>query len=410
MSTKGSVLPLFFSYSSLYTVSMRELKLIEGGVLPKEKCERRFLTSCITNTRLMGAMGMHVHWEILGSQETEDLHQFFYFDTEEYGLESYRAVWSDDFTEIDAIIHSMMDCLGGTEIMLTQRETAALLCEFAQFNQSHGLAMPTPYSEYQSMIRDAVPQTQEDRNRLMDKICEPVESIYQLIHYFMMRCFGRDFQAARWLTRGEIDIDLYPELPPLTLCRNTIDEGPGEGVFLCESLIESNGHYQIMVSEITVEHLRITACRRRSGFPVSPQEAALQLARPEFVTVYELLDSDKGIENDHLEMEFHAMISTYENGRLFLSYYDHNRHVNKRIYRLGEDLSGIYYLTDSGQFLAASYTLPGIRHMERQLSASSMGSYLLPVAKYEFKEPILYDFIESDYTDFEAFLHDLDTE
>lgn len=392
----------------MYTLVMNELRLIEGGILPKEKCARRFISSTVTNTRLMGAMGLYIHWEVLGSTETSDLHQFFYLDSEEFGLESYTGIWHNDYTEIDAVAHTMMSCLGGRNTQLTEKEARVLLCSFAGFNRAHGLQLPEKTSEYRQLIEEAPAMDDQERNVLWNKMCGDIVSDYQLINYFLMRYFGGDFSAAAYLAADGVDTDQFPGLPPLTLCKNTIDER--DGVYLCESLIENDGKYHIAVSEISVSARKVTGFARRSGFDITPQEAAMQLVRPEFITVYEIMDSPQGIENEELEMEFNTMVTIHENGKLFLVFKDNNDHVNKRVYRLGEDVFGLYYITDFGQFIAAAYSAPEIEDLERRLMRTSMGSYLFPTAKYEFKEPVLYAFIQSDYFDFEEFLRDIRSE
>lgn len=381
---------------------MMNLKVIEGGLRPKEKCEKSFISAYITDTRLMGAMGIYIHWEIIDSPETEDLHQFFYLDTEEYGFETYKSVWSDDTTEVETISHALIGCLGGSEVPVTLREVSSILREFVLFNEEHHLPLPEGRSEYSFLLNDFPPLSRDGSDKLFARICGPIEEEYQLINYFLMRCFGRDFTAAEYLSSADVKTDIYPDLPPLTLCKNTIDEK--DGVFVCESLIETGNRYRILVSEIKIKDLKVIEYKKQSGFPISPQEAAMQLTRPEFITVYEVLDSPDGIENASLEMDFNTMVTSHENGKLFLAFNNNNDHVNKKVFRLSEDVFGLYYLTDFGQFLAASYSMSSIRRLERSLMHTSMGSYLIPTAKYEFKEPVLYDFIQSDFDDFDDFL------
>ena len=136
----------------------------------------------------------------------------------------------------------------------------------------------------------------------------------------------------------------------------------------------------------------------------------MQLARPEFVTIYEMSSDCTDVEQVDLELSYHSMTSVYENGRLFMTFNSSNSHVNRRIYFLNEDVYGLYYITNYGQCLVASYDLHHIHSLEQSLQRSSFGSCLVPVAKYEFKEPVLYDFIQSDYEDFDDFLHDIQSD
>ena len=61
-------------------------------------------------------------------------------------------------------------------------------------------------------------------------------------------------------------------------------------------------------------------------------------------------------------------------------------------------------MSDYGQLILAAYGIDEIHSLERKLLKSSLDQYLIPVAKYEFKEPILYEFILSDFEDFNDFL------
>ena len=81
-----------------------------------------------------------------------------------------------------------------------------------------------------------------------------------------------------------------------------------------------------------------------------------------------------------------------------------NDHVNSRIFRLSNDVKGVYFLTDFGQLIASAYTLQDIRYLENKLKMSPLAPFLMVTAKYEFKEPVLFEFIQSDFEDFDDFL------
>ena len=137
---------------------------------------------------------------------------------------------------------------------------------------------------------------------------------------------------------------------------------------------------------------------------VSAIEAAMMLSRPEFVTVYEILSTPEEFDAGLSELTTGSLLTIHESGRLFLSFNKNNDHVNKRVFRLNEDVFGLYYITDFGQLIIAAYSIKGIHVMEKELRKSSLAKSLLPVSKYEFKEPVLYEFIQSDFEDFEEFL------
>ena len=97
-------------------------------------------------------------------------------------------------------------------------------------------------------------------------------------------------------------------------------------------------------------------------------------------------------------------MSSHENGRLFMAFKHNNDHVNSRIFRLSNDVKGIYFLTNYGQLIVAAYNLSDIRYLENKLKTSPLAPFLIVTAKYEFKEPVLFEFMQSDFEDFEDFL------
>ena len=64
--------------------------VIKGGSEP-DFGTRRFLSAYITDTRLMGVVGLQIHWERLEDGGAADFYQLFYYDAEEYGLDSYKS-------------------------------------------------------------------------------------------------------------------------------------------------------------------------------------------------------------------------------------------------------------------------------------------------------------------------------
>lgn len=382
-----------------------KLKLIEGGLLPKEKCERIFISAYVTDTRLMGVLGMYVHWGLKDCYEAQELHQFFYFDAEDYGLEAYQGLWGGDIHEIQLIEQSMINPLGGKKIDISQKEAAFLLKEYINFNKKRNLPMPSPVGEYKQLLDSFRPLSEEEKSLLDRKLYTGIHSEYQLIHYFLMRCFSKDREGALQLCHPDVPLDIYDDFPAATFCKNIIDEK--DGWFLAESLIEFNNRYTLTVSRIKVEDMKVSRFRRISSFPVTAAEAGLMLSRPEFITVYEIMESPDILGEESLEFQFNTAVTLHDNGKLFLAFNDNNDHVDKRIFRLSEDVFGLYYITDTGQFLVASYDIKSIKALEKDLLSSSFGRYLLPIAKYEFKEPVLYDFIQSGYEYFEDFLDDI---
>ena len=82
-------------------LSKNNFKVLKGGLLDSAVSSRKlFVSAYVTNTRLMGVLGMYIHFKLPDNQALEDLHQFFYFDAEDYGFESYYSVLGSDSEKI----------------------------------------------------------------------------------------------------------------------------------------------------------------------------------------------------------------------------------------------------------------------------------------------------------------------
>ena len=393
-------------------MSKPKLTVIEGGIPYLIKNRQKLLVSAyVTNTRLMGVLALYAHWRIEDTDEMLDFHQFFYIDCEESGLETYTGILGSDHSEIDATEQALVGGLGATKIEITYPQLSGILTFYRMFNEAHNLPLPRGYSEYSFLLEPGTILTPDEHTDVMRLICGEITSDYQAVNYFLMRCFGQDHRAAAFLSAGDFDLDIYANYKGATFCKNTIDKDhvydDGATAYLCESLVERRGNYEIIISRVVVKDLKIVGLKRCSGFAVSAAEAAMMLAKAEFVTVYEVLLSDEDMENNigELTINFNTIMSMQENGRLFMAFKKNNDHVNSRIFRLSNDVKGIYYLTDFGQLIVAAYTLQEIRYLENQLKVSPLAPFLIPTAKYEFKEPVLFEFMQSDFEDFDDFLN-----
>ena len=388
-------------------MSERKFTLIKGGLsYPHEDGNKTFVSSFVTDTRLMGVVGLYIRWNMKFATAPTNFHQFFYFDVEEYGFETYRSISSDDAGEIELIEQTLLGGLGGKKNDLTEKEATFLLQSYVETNRQLSTALPEGEHEYSFLLEPVIEMTDKERLALFEKQCPKITSKYQAINYFLMRCFGKDFIAAEFLTQGEFPLDIYNDIPIATLCKNTIDsfENKNGTSYLCESLIEHDASYMLVVSEITVSDFKITSFEKRSSMHISAVESAMMLSRSEFVTVYEILSESEEFETDFLEITTGALITIHDSGKLFLVFNKTNDHVSKQVFRLNEDVFGLYYITDMGQLIIAAYSEKEIHAIEKEIQSRSIARFLIPSSKYEFKEPVLYEFIQSGFDDFDDFL------
>jgi hypothetical protein len=388
-----------------------KLTVIKGGLATSvNDREKRFISAYVTDIRLMGVIVAYARWEIVGDPDGNHLHQFFYIDCEEMGLETYKSVSNGNITEVEIIEQALVGGLGSSKIPVSERQLRGLLTYYKEFNELRGLPLPANLPEYRFVIEPNVYLSPQEDAHLMNVLCGEITSNYQVVNYFLMRCFGRDYTGAAYLANGEFPLNLYDNYIQATFHKNVIDKSAvyadGTTAYLCESLVEMGGNHEIVISKIVVKDLKVIDFEHCSGFAVSSAEAAMMLSKPEFVTVYEVLLSDEDMEDNlgELSISLESVMSRQENGRLFMAYKPNNAHVDNRIFRLNNDINGVYYLTDYGQLIIAAYSLVGIHQLEKRLSKTLLAPFLMPTAKYEFIEPVLFEFINSDFEDFEDFL------
>ena len=75
-------------------------KVIDGGLSESASTSRKkFISAHLTNTRLMGVVGVSVCWELEDNVRDTMFFQFFYLDYEEMGYDTYEEVIGDDSEE-----------------------------------------------------------------------------------------------------------------------------------------------------------------------------------------------------------------------------------------------------------------------------------------------------------------------
>lgn len=403
--------------------------VIRGGLAETAADSRKqFISSYITDTRLMGVVGVYIHWRLPDNSVNTHFHQFFYFDAEEFGFDTYKSVLTTDdgdYSELRDVENALLGGLGGKQVNLSEKEACYMVQEYVALNRRMNLPLPDGYQEYKFLLQ---PQAELDRTEeyvLMSKQCPILNSPYQVITYFLMRIFGKDFGAAKFLTKNYVRTNIFPEHKGATLFRNAIDPAPVSdgsntgyyatdddkdfGTFqthtsyMCESLIEYDKNFFIVISQVTLDNLRVVKFEKVSSFKISMQEAVMQLNRPEYITVFDLYEDAPQFNRNSTVLCQKSMMNEHDGGRLYMIFHPNNNHVSKQVYLLNDDVLGNYYVLDSGQIILSSYTPEGIRALENDFVQSGFILHSALAGKYHFEQPVLDEFIMSGFEDFQDF-------
>ena len=390
-------------------MSKPEFTVVQGGLnssIPDAR--KRFISAYVTNTRLMGVLALYAHWAVEGGG---DLHQFFYIDCEEAGLETctiFRGEWN---LEMEMAEQALVGGLGAEKIPLTAKTFRWLMSHWREFNIARGLPLPANQSDYDFIFRKVPNLTASEESFLAERICGEITSDYQVVNYFLMRCLGRDEEGASYLAEEGVPLDIFSNYDKATFCKNTIDpSGHRPHEYLSESLVEMDGIYETIITKTRIRNLKVVSFEYCNKASVTATEAALMLRRTEFTTVYELLMEEEDIEKNLGEfvLNMNTVMTKQPNGRLFMAFKPTNAHVAERVFMLSNDVKGVYFISDYGQLIVVAYSYDDILNMERELAASPLRQYLLVTGKYELLDPVFFEFINSDYIDFNSFIDPVD--
>ncbi len=398
--------------------------MIMGGAPEWSKIKHKFISAYVTDTRLMGAMVVYIHWKEMtepnyAGQWTniQDLHQFFYFDPEDKVLDTYKSFRGNDYKILTELENSLLGGLGANKVRIKEHEARVFICHYGEKNGRPGQLPDDLFSEYQFLLEESpLPNlTEKELFRILKKGCTRILNQNQAINYFLMRAFAHDEEGMNFLVNRLAKTDEYRSLKKSEMCKNSIERfyENGKASYLCESLIEHDDNFRVVVSEIKLsKSFKINYCKVLSSFKITMVEAAMIMSKSEYVTTYDIIDFnheyDQAQSSSFVEkfrkIAPKAIVTEHADGFLFIQFKENNLHVGASEYRLNDDLYCIYYISNFFQLIVTAYSTHSIFYIEDLLDASEIGKQLIPVSKYQFKEPMIYEFIQSEYEDFEEFV------
>lgn len=345
-----------------------------------------FLKAYSTQSRMMGVIGLRVHYE--------KVVLFFHLDFEEYGFDRFEVCSSEDTSQIHIYTEEMMGGLGAPLTEITLEEASALVYQAVTVGETYLYDLPLAFFDYEDfLIEEIQPLTIES----YQKITAPMTTVYEKINYFLMRTASFDTDY-RDLMLSEKPFDFLMADEPTMLLKNTIEK-TNDG-YLCHAVMDHNNAYKLQVIEFVV-HEKIASVTLKSEMVMSPREAAFQLNRKEYICVgyMDHLDSYK---RQFIRKHPSAMKHLYEGGDLYTLFQAHNNHVKKDVYYLNEDVKGIVYITDNHQVVIACYSKEDYKDLKEKIFTEYPTLNML--IELEAEAPILNQFVTSGQKDFIKFI------
>ncbi len=380
---------------------------------------KKFIKAFITNTRLMGVVGITVHWKLIDNSVNTEFWQCFYLDAEEFGFDSYECVVGPDDEETESMALSLSDRLmgglGGTPVEISEREARSLVQDYVYMNVKKEIGIPDE-AEIDFIMKPEITLSIKERKDLMEKQCEEITGDYQLVNYFIMRCVGQDFEAARYLAAGHMNFTALSGYMPSTLLRNSVeltgsDFNAGKKdnfrtawTYRCQSLIEDRGSYFVMTSRVTVEDLKVIDFKVVDRERITPREADMMTRRDEYIVLNEMDSDPEDFTKRSCSFTVRSQETAYDNGRLFVIFNADNSHVANKIYKLHDDVFGSVFVNDLGQLIVSSFSRENADAIEKTILTEMGDDQVFMAARYSFDMPVLYEYVKSGFEDFEDFV------
>lgn len=345
----------------------------------KSEQDFEFIKAYATNTRLMGVIGLRMHFK--------ECTLFFHLDFEEYGLDRFEAYLGTD--ELDEITNSFIGGLGGELIEISYQAACYYIHEAIDVGSCYNYEVPYDYFEYEYMI-DVF-----DEPVGYEPICTKIRSTEELIQYFFMRTAGRDFKIRDALFSNQKMTFEFSD-DPTVLLKNEIEKD--DDGYIVKSYIDYEKGYKMFVTRVSVSD-KIEVCEIKDQMLITSREAAFQLNKKEYLLV--LYNKFPKSFNDQLELNFKTILKNqYDHGALYTLFNENNDHVNNGVYYLNGDINVIIYVTDY-HIVVSSFDEDKLNEMKEKLVTSFEVDH---IADLEAENPIIYSFVTSGMNNFFEFL------
>lgn len=387
-------------------MSTGKFKIIKGGGNKKVLPKYIFKSGYVTNTRLMGVIGMKLYWE---TEDGEEYVQFFHLDWEEYGIDGFESTTNARENEIKLIELKMMGGLGGELVNITDREAIFLIVEANKINIQKNQILPEPRDEYDFLLNIDIDLREEEIYKLWEKMCVPMETEIQLINYFLMRSIGNDLKGQQFLATNKFK-EFVPTGSPSTLIKNVVEFSHVENniaYYSCKSVIDFENGYQLLISQIGVKEtdkgFKVYYGEIKNKMKITTIEAAFQLKKPEYILIYDIEDFMELIEILDI-MKPNAMQNIHEGGFLYTEFNPNNDHVKDSVYYLNGDTYGVYYVTSGDQLAVGTFVEENLKEIKKFFRGKAFRDIIEFQGEFKADTPLIYEFVQSGMEDFYDFI------
>ena len=409
---------------------MTELTIIHGkkSIKYNHFSEYDFLSCRATAARLMGVVALKVTWRSREDRRAH-LYQVIHLDYSEYGIDDYQEFicvpGSEDFSdkkeEMSGLWNQYIAVMGAEAVSLDAA------CMLRLIEDALPLAADNIDREYDSeenrrfrayaLLRLGFMQDALNCRGITSADCsgrDAIEAVsplrlsaYETINYFIMRLVDHDYAAASYLS--SIDRNTLEEcelthagIQTLVKCDISRSEKktdpPADGSsfpFRCRiTTLARDAYYHAtfviwLSGNYRSRNPVVTDIRTGSVIKLSEYEAAMQISKGEYLTVFDCKDSMlKGFDARHIGPLAHSNPTMVPNGWLYTAYKGDNSHVDTKSYRMNDDVYGFVLLSVGGELVIMSHDLRYISMLDDSVVFSLYSPFITAKGRYRIDTPV----------------------
>ncbi|MGL5507281.1 MAG: hypothetical protein ACRDB0_05185 [Paraclostridium sp.] len=357
-----------------------------------------FIFAKVTNSRLMGSMGLIIGWE----DNKDIIYQYFLLDAEGLGISDYVSLRNATYEELNREQERLMGGLGSDRIQLTKEEALSLVNYYGNKTYHWEKELPGKIDEYIDIIENY--KSEVDIFDLYHKICKKIDSDVEFINYMTMRFIAWDKDSLSYFSNNKDIANMHITNINGTLLKNTVIKRDKDK-YISEALYEDNDGYYTCKIAFTIENnngeYKINSLMFTDKESIFDFEVFDEISKSEYIAIYSLENKDEFVEEFYKLNPF-VLRSNLEIGTLFTRFNFDNNHVKKDVYVINNDLSALYYQMNN-QLFVATYNEKDRLYINKLLQCN-FKKYIRLSDEMLFPQNVLYEFVECESEDFEDFL------
>lgn len=352
----------------------------------------------VTNSRLMGSMGLIVGWQ----DGVDIFNQYYLLDAEGLGIADYVGLANPTKEEAHREEERLMGGLGADRIKINKDEALFLINYYGNKNYYYEKDLPGNIDEYIDIIKRY--NSDITIYDIFPKICKEIKDEVEFINYMTMRFIAWDKESLYYFSQSKEIAQMNITNINGTLLKARVQKR-SNNKYVSEAIYEDNDGYYICKIAFNIEQVK--GGFKINSMVVGEKEAMYdfdvfdEISKEEYVSIYSIDNCEDFLDKFYRDNPF-VLKSDLEDAMFFTRFNFNNNHVKEQVYLISNDIKAIYYQIRD-KFFVGTYSDKDRKYINKLLQCN-YNEYINLEEEIYFDENVLYDFVESGSDDFDDFL------